>query len=461
MDISVFIFSILSLQLLCFWIGKRASKKLDSQEDYFLAGRNVRFFPLFMTLIATQIGGGLVLGSAEEAYRYGWYIFLYPLGATLGLLLLAGGIGSRLSRLPVATVAGLFETVYQSSLLKKVASLLSIVSLFMILIAQFIASKKFMLGLGIEQEWLFLAFWSIVILYTVTGGLKAVVATDIVQAFFFIVVFVACFIYSLLTYPEASLAASLNALAGTFEFDQEKWSGWLLMPLLFMVIEQDMAQRCFAAKSGRVVSWASGCAAMCILLICAIPIYYGVLGKSLGIAPDSGASVLMTVLQATTNPTLSALFGCAILVAIISTADSLLNAISSNVAQDFNWQWVGKRWSVLQFFKGVSAGIGVLALATSYAFNNVVDVLILSYELSVVCLFVPVMAALFISRKSSLAAGGAILFGACSFLLVRWVPSPWVPREVLGLLFSAIGFVVGEFLAKRIVSEVSVSVTEK
>ena len=104
-----------------------------------------------MTFVATQIGGGLVLGAAEEAYQFGWTVLLYPLGACLGFVVLALGVGKNLARFQVSTVAEFFEVVYRSPLLKKMASLLSITSLFMILMAQVIASRKFMVSLGDGQ----------------------------------------------------------------------------------------------------------------------------------------------------------------------------------------------------------------------------------------------------------------------------------------------------------------------
>lgn len=442
MNIPVFVIALFVLQLICLIVGKKASKQLSTQDDYFLAGRSIRFFPLLMTLIATQIGGGLVLGSAEEAYRYGWYVLLYPLGACLGLLLLAAGIGRRLSQFKVSTVAQLFEVVYRSIRLKKIASILSIVSLFLILIAQVVASKKFMMSLGVTQNWLFLGFWGIVILYTVVGGLKAVVATDIIQALFFICVFVASFVYSIGFHPDNAINWSSVGWGEGFEFNQSKLVGWLLMPLLFMVIEQDMAQRCFAAKSGKVVSWASGCAALCIILVCTIPVFYGILGKAMGIQIPEGASVLMTVLSAMTTPVLTALFGCGILVAIISTADSLINAISSNVAQDFEFKWAQKK--NVKASQAITCIIGCLALLSSFYFNNIVEVLIQSYELSVSCLFVSVFAALFIKQGNALAATYSVTFGALAFVVFQFLPVFIIPREVMSLMFSLLGFVLGQ-----------------
>src|ERR1700722_1897519 len=234
-DITIFLITFFLLQLVCLWVGRRASKKMESQDDYFLAGREIRFFPLLMTLIATQIGGGLILGSAEEAYRYGWAVLLYPLGASLGLMVLALGIGRRMSRFKVSTVAALFEVVYGSVTLKKIASSLSILSLFFILVAQVIASGKFMISLGVEGNAIFLLFWGLVIAYTVLGGLKAVVATDIIQAFFFIAIFLFCFLYTFFfsSFDVGSLLGTRTTEA--FDFDGTKLTGWLLMPLLFMV----------------------------------------------------------------------------------------------------------------------------------------------------------------------------------------------------------------------------------
>lgn len=125
----------------------------------------------------------------------------------------------------------------------------------MILMAQVIASRKFMVSLGMDQNILFLAFWGIVIIYTVMGGLKAVVKIDIIQALFFMFVFAAALGLILYTGNFSLPQVVAGGWKGeAFDFNIDKLSGWLLMPLLFMVIEQDMAQRCFAARSPRVVT---------------------------------------------------------------------------------------------------------------------------------------------------------------------------------------------------------------
>lgn len=443
MNTTVFVGVLVLLQLMCLWAGKRASRNVQDQQDYFLASKEVRFFPLLMTFVATQIGGGLVLGAAEEAYQFGWSVLLYPLGACLGFVVLALGIGKMLARFQVSTVAELLEVVFQSNMLKKTASVLSIISLFMILMAQVIASRKFMVSLGMDQSILFLAFWGIVIVYTVMGGLKAVVSIDIIQAFFFIAVFAFGFGYILYT---GSFTLSEVVVGGwsseAFAFDPAKLSGWLLMPLLFMVIEQDMAQRCFAARSPRVVTRAAAYAALCTLLVCIIPVFFGVLGKQMGIVVPKGSSVFMDVTQALTNPSLAAFIGCAVLMAILSTAISLLNAVSSNLSQDFDFG-LGKGTKSVQLSRKITAGIGLVAVVGSFYAGQIVDLLIQSYELSVYCLFIPVCAALFRSRGNALSAWMAVGLGGVGFCLTRFVTFE-VPKEIVCLTLSGAGYVIAE-----------------
>src|ERR1700722_17712789 len=105
MNIYLFVILLFCLQFFYWMLGKRASKGVMDQEEYFLAGKSVSFFPLMMTFLATQVGGGVILGAAEEAYRYGWSVLLYPLGAALGLIVLGIGAGRKLAGLGVNTIA--------------------------------------------------------------------------------------------------------------------------------------------------------------------------------------------------------------------------------------------------------------------------------------------------------------------------------------------------------------------
>ncbi|CRX38561.1 sodium:solute symporter family protein [Estrella lausannensis] len=438
MDTTFFLILLFTLQVLYWIVGRFSSKAPKGKEEYFLANRKVSLFPLAMTFLATQVGGGVVLGAAEEAYQYGWPVLFYPLGSSLGLVLLGVGFGRRLATLNVSTVAEVFEKVYGSSVQRKAASLLSIVSLFMVLVAQIIASSKFMVSLGVKSVPLFILFWGIVILYTARGGLKAVISTDLVQAAFFSLVFALLFGWTLSSGGTQGLLT-----AGEFlDFSlASKATGWLLMPLMFMLIEQDMGQRCFAGKSPEVVSCASLLAGAGTMAVCTVPVLLGVLARIKGVESTPGGSILMSVIEMTTTPYIAAFAGCAILAAIISTATSLLNAIASNIGSDFSLD-LSKGDDGMKRAGWLTALISLIAIYFAFAFNNIVDVLIQSYELSVSCLFVPVVFALFQLGSARQASLLAICFGAAGFVLFRFYPVEF-PREIMSVILSLFGFFLG------------------
>lgn len=445
MDSLFFLFLLFILQIIYWLFGRRSLKSLKDGQDYFLGGKNVALFPLMMTFFATQVGGGMILGAADEAYQFGWPVIAYPLGGALGLILLGCGVGKKLASFEVTTVSHIFEIVYRSKALRKIAALLSIISLFMILAAQIIASKKFMLSLGFNHSILFVVFWIIVIIYTAQGGLKAVISTDILQASFFTGVFVITGLY--IAYSQGYQLTDFNLGDNNLEILPSKICGWLLMPLLFCLIEQDMGQRCFAGASSSIVSKACLFSGLATFGICLIPIFLGTLAQHMNLIVPKGSSVLMSIVATTTNPWIGAFVGCAVLAAIISTASSLINAISSNVLNDFNIS-LGRQIPALKKAQWLTGTIALGAIFCSSYLTYIVDVLIQSYTLSVSCLCVPLVGALIKKEGNYLSALLSIIFGALGFC-GSYFYSISIPKELINLALSLGGFLIGEWLSSK------------
>lgn len=410
------------------------------KDDYALAGKNVSFLPLMLTFLATQVGGGLMIGCADDAYNYGWWVLLFPTGYAIGLLILSFGVARRIVELKVSTIAEIFEKVYGSSFLRKVCSILSIISLLLIFSAQVIATRKFFSSYGIEQNWFLIVLWVGIITYTVTGGLAAVIATDIVQLIFVAIAFVSCILFILINNPEF---ISLGSRVVSYETPStDKLISWLLMPLFFILIEQDMAQRCIAGRNIKTVSSATFVAGMLAVAFAAMPIFFGVLGNNLGVELKEGSSVLMTVVAVVSNPFFTALIGAGTIAAIVSTSDSLLNAVSSNIAYDFGDV-------SLKNIKVVTALVASLMLFLSFYFDNVLDILVMTYNFSIQCLFVPVVASYIRKKGCSTAAFSSVFCGALGFVLLEFVFKDLpIQKELICLLPSFFGYLSGEVLHK-------------
>lgn len=443
MHMPLFVSLLFVLQIFYWLVAKRASKEVETQQDYFLAGKSVQLFPLTMTFMASIIGGGVMLGAAEEAYTFGWAVLLYPLGSSLGLIFLGLGVGRKLAEFKLSTVAQIFEEVYKSLWLKRAASALSVVSLFMILAAQITASAKFMASLGLHNTLLFAAFWLIVIIYTAQGGLKAVISTDIVQGTFFSAVLLLCFGFVL--YSNSFVGLDQISNAECFKMASSKIWGWLLMPLFYMVIGQDMGQRCFAGDSPKTVSKATLLAGAATLIVGVVPVFFGVLANTMNLDVPKGSSVLMTAIAATCSPLLTALVGCAVLAAIVSTVTSLINAISSNLSSDFNPRQAQQVISA-RGFQCITCMISLSAISFAFFFENVLDLLIDCYDLSISCVFVSITIALYKKQGNFLAAMFSMVCGALGFVLFRIYPVDF-PKEIASILLSLVGYGVGEFMA--------------
>lgn len=182
------------------------------------------------------------------------------------------------------------------------------------------------------------------------------------------------------------------------------------------------------------------------MIVCIVPVFFGTLANVTGLEVPPGSSVLMTMIARATNPWITALVGCAVLAAIISTVTSLINAISSNLSGDFQLSWL-KNIDSMRMVKGITCFISIGAIFFTFYFDNIVDLLIQSYELSVSCLFIPVMMALYRKQGGFLAALLAIIMGTVGFFLFRIYPIDF-PKEIASIMLSMIGFCSGEIIEK-------------
>jgi Na+/proline symporter len=70
-------------------VGVRKARRVRTQVDFSLAGRQLSTFVLFGTLLATWIGTGSIFGNSEKTVEVGIAAWFLPLGGVLGILVLA------------------------------------------------------------------------------------------------------------------------------------------------------------------------------------------------------------------------------------------------------------------------------------------------------------------------------------------------------------------------------------
>lgn len=446
MEMFLFIAVMGTLMLTYFTVGIMASRKVKTNNDYFLAGQALSVPVITATLLATQIGGGMFLGTAQDPFRG----TLYIIGMVIGFLILGFGVAAKLQTFKVTTIGEIFKEKYGSTLLHNITALLSAASMFGIVVGQVIAAKSVLLHFaGIDNIWLFIVFWAFVIAYTMIGGLAAVVMTDTLQIIVIFTVFSGICIYSLLTSPAPFFTwahyEQAKQIAATSDLDWGQAFRIVTMPIFFSLIEQDLAQRFFAAKTKRAAALSAFAASALLLIFAFVPFYLGLQVKFLNIVIDKGASPLLPILKHLTNPFIFVLALCGLLSAITSTTDSLLCAISAIIT-----------CSIANFNKNIKPSIaisrmvtlacGIITLVASFfVSDNIIDILVNSYEISVSCLFIPLFFCFITKDLRKDAALASSAFGFTGFLFFRFASMPaWKPYSVvLTLGLSLLGYGLG------------------
>ena len=172
------------------WIARWASNTKSasgSAVDYFLAGKNSGWLVIGASLFASNIGSEIILGVSGAGARGNMPMANFEIIASLVLILLGWVFVPFYLRTGVYTMPEFLEKRYS----KACRSYLSVISI----LAYVITKISLIIFAGaLVFETIGIPFWSGAIItvvatgfYTVLGGLKAVIYTDMVQAFILLI----------------------------------------------------------------------------------------------------------------------------------------------------------------------------------------------------------------------------------------------------------------------------------
>jgi SSS family solute:Na+ symporter len=173
--------------LVAFWSSFTKNTKSKDSSDYFLAGRNVGWFIIGASLFASNIGSEHLVGLAGTGAASGVAVGQFEILASIILLILGWLFVPFYLKSGVFTMPEFLERRYSSGA-RWYLAIISIVGYVLTKISVTIAAGGivFTTLMGIE-------FWTgaliVVIItgiYTVLGGLRAVLYTDMVQMFILI-----------------------------------------------------------------------------------------------------------------------------------------------------------------------------------------------------------------------------------------------------------------------------------
>ena len=161
------------------WYGLRATR---DETDYWIAGGELGWFTGGATLAATHTSAGTFLGTIGVMYTAGWSFGWVLLSIPLSYWFMVAVVAPRFTKQKELTLPAFIETRYYGRDIRGLAAALIVVATVVYIQAQIVAGGLIANTVfGIPTTWGMLGFTAILLVYTVVGGMIAVVYTDAFQ----------------------------------------------------------------------------------------------------------------------------------------------------------------------------------------------------------------------------------------------------------------------------------------
>jgi sodium/proline symporter len=354
----VSVFTIIFIVYLALLVGLAlwSRGETHSMSGYFIAGKNLPPWVVAFSTNATGESGWLLLGLTGMGYMAGaqafWVVAGEVVGIALAWLLLSRRIKRMSDESDAITVPDVLAARFDdhTHILRKVSVLIILVMVGAYVAAQMVATGKAFDGFtDLDYSTGVLLGATVIILYTLVGGYKAVAWTDLIQGILMLAGLIVVPLIAIdaaggwssvlsnlriqdpgLLTPWGPEGKSTIALVGILSF--------LAVGLPFMGVPQLMV-RFMSARSEKSLVPAMVISVVVILLFDVGAVLTGMAGRALFPGLEDPESILPVISTTLLHPVLGGIMMVVVLAAIMSTVDSLLILASSAVVRDY-WQQI-------------------------------------------------------------------------------------------------------------------------
>lgn len=330
--------------LVVFAIGFYHSRKKETTREYFLAGQHVGWFAVGASLFSTNISSEHFIGLAGSGATSGLAVACYELGAAFCLFLLGWLFVPYYLRTKVFTMPEFLERRFDA----RSRRYLTLISLFAYVFTKI--SVHLYAGAILMQQvagWDYLTTSILLVLatgiYTVSGGLAAVIYTDLFQS---IILIAGAAVLTIIGLTEVGGFAGLRAALPADYFHMIKplsdpsypWIGStlgvLILGIWYWCTDQSIVQKTLSARG--ISDARKGtllCAALKILplFILVVP---GLIAKALYPTIVTGDNAFPTLVLRLMPPGFKGLLIAALMAALMSAMSSVLNSCSTLITID-------------------------------------------------------------------------------------------------------------------------------
>lgn len=323
-----------------FALGVWGARRTRDESDYWIAGGRLGWLLGGATLAATHASAGTFVGTIGVIHTTGWSFAWLVLSIPIAYAFLAMVLAPRFARVRQLTLPSYLEHRYDSKRVRALGAAIILVATVVYIQAQIVAGGLIAnVVLGVPVRWGMTVFTVVLIVYTVLGGMIAVVYTDLLQLVVMTLgsLLAAPFVVRQLGGLDATLAFAQASNPMAFRWDSMPAALLFTMGLAFTlgsIATPEKLVRLYAMRDLRTIRRgvlvailaATGMNLMVFLIALA----------AISLFPNLPSGDLAMPLVATTvlPPVLGSLLLAAVVAAMMSTVDSLLLVAGSALAHD-------------------------------------------------------------------------------------------------------------------------------
>ena len=385
-------------------IGCMCARRIQTPDDYYVAGRRIGVVYLTGSLLATILGSSAILGSIDMAFEKGW----------AGAWLLVCGALGLLALLPLVKVVAGFRGYNLSMLIgefygdtvKKISGAVIAAAWLGVIGAQIIGAAKITSGMfGIPYIWCAVAIGLTLTFYTAAGGQFSIIKTDVLQILMIFLGLAPVAVVSFLRSPSLEAAPMFSPSFGCFD----------LISLLFsysttFLVGPDIYSRLFCAKDTGTAKKAVVATALVLVAVAFLLAFVGIYGARF--YKKDGGSILFAIAKNEFPPFVTIVLYFSMLSAIMSSADTTLFTAGGLLSQFFRGRMDSPE--SVRITKCCIAALGVSAIVIAICFDSILKVLMFALGVYAGAFVVPVLWGLlgFSSRRRyamiAIIAGGVL-----------------------------------------------------
>ncbi len=447
--------------LLVFAIGWLSLRWTKSEEDYWIAGSKLGWGIGGATMAATHTSAGTFIGTIGVIYSVGWSFGWVLITIPLAYWFMVAVLAPRFTAVKELTLPAYLERRYQSKTARGVGGVIILIATVVYIQAQIVAGGLVAnVVFGLEPLIGMVIFTSILLLYTLVGGMLAVVYTDFLQMLIMIVGTLVSVPLALIHFDGlANLVVLVSAVKPlTFE-----WGGFptvLLITLslaffLGSVATPEKVIRLYAMKDMKTIRRGI---LFAIIVVTGINLLVFILALSaMVLFPNlpTGDLAMPMIAKAVLPTFIGTIMLAAITSAMMSTVDSLLLVAGSALSEDIYQNFLKKDASRSRRLLVARIGIFVVGLIplifiiSGFAEGELVQfIVILFTAIMGAGFFTPVVGGILWKRATKEGAIAAMIGGVLTTGLWKAYGDPLIYPVLPGFAVSILAYIIVSWCTK-------------